>query len=147
MSLSTFFSKFLNADQYEQIFQKVIILSDIYEKEVSQIFEVITKEASKSTGFLVLFKAIFNSFDSILLQRGIESMELDNIAAVATVFFSKILMPVIQRMKKDFCAENYKKIMKFFQNAFSLQEKYYKANGKQDMNNIDMVEEAIVLAF
>jgi hypothetical protein len=83
LSLCTFFAKFLNADQYEQIFQKVIVLSDIYQSEVSQIFDVITKEASKSTGFLVLFKAIFNSFDSILLQKGIEEMALINIAAVA----------------------------------------------------------------
>lgn len=50
-------------------------------------------------------------------------------------------------MKKEFCAENYKKIFEFFKNAFALTHTYYKLNEQTDMPNFELVENAVAESF
>jgi len=47
---------------------------------------------------------------------------------MSILFLEGLLVPMIKRMKKDFCAENYLKVSKFFLNLFKLPELYYKKN-------------------
>jgi len=50
-------------------------------------------------------------------------------------------------MKKEFCVENHKKIFRFFKQALSLTEKYFKKNAEMDMMHIDQVESNIIESF
>ena len=51
------------------------------------------------------------------------------------------------RMKKDFCAENFKKICQFFKEALSFPQRYYKANNNVDIHQLDFIETCIVQSF
>lgn len=66
---------------------------------------------------------------------------------VAIRYFSKLLKPVVMRMKKDFCAENFKKICQFFKEALSFPQRYYKANNNVDIYQLDLIESCIVQSF
>ena len=66
---------------------------------------------------------------------------------VAIRYFSKLLKPVVMRMKKDFCADNFKKICKFFKEALGFPQKFYKSNNNVDIHQIDRIESCIVGSF
>ena len=61
-------------------------------------------------------------------------------------FFNDLLIPLIQRMKKDFCAENYLKIFKFFRSTFGLVSSYNKSR-EAEIENRDEIMEAIGKAY
>ena len=51
------------------------------------------------------------------------------------------------RMKKEFCAENFKKISQFFKEIFAFPQQYYKSNSKVDLLQLDQIEDSMVQAF
>ena len=56
LSVITFFSKFITADQYEQIIKNVIVITDkTFNEDVKSILDVISKEATKNVGFKLVF--------------------------------------------------------------------------------------------
>ena len=56
LSLCTFFSKFLNANQYEQIIKNVLIVSrPSFNEEVKAVLDVISKDSTKNVGFKLVF--------------------------------------------------------------------------------------------
>ena len=50
-------------------------------------------------------------------------------------------------MPKHFCEENQSKIAKFFKEAFSLAQVYYKKNAKIDLVQLDDIEASMVSSF
>lgn len=134
LSVITMFAKFLNIRQLEELLKNVLIVDKHYESDVSAILDVLSNEGPKSVGLKQLFQAVFNCFDDILLQKGAKKLELQsNIPNVALRYYGKLLKPVVMRMKKDFCAENFKKISQFFKEIFSFPQQYYKSNNKVDL--------------
>lgn len=90
---------------------------------------------------------MINSYETIIVEEGIENKKFKNLSYITTRFFNDLLKHVIQRMKKDFCQENYKKIYLFFRSAFGLTLNYYKNNDSIDMSDFKEVEVAIAHSF
>lgn len=55
LSVCTFFSKFLNANQFESMIKNVIVVPTTYEQEVKQIMDVLSKETIKNVGLKLVF--------------------------------------------------------------------------------------------
>jgi len=56
LSVCTFFSKFLTANQYESLIKNVIIITDkAYNDDVKAILDVISQESTKNVGFKLVF--------------------------------------------------------------------------------------------
>lgn len=154
LSICTFFSKFLTANQYEAIIKNVIVITDkAYIEDVKAILDVISKESTKNVGFKLVFQAIVNSYDEIIVARvtGEASEEQVKISGdISTIiirFFNDLFKQVIQRIKKEFVVENHKKIFEFFKNAFTLTYSYNKSNSGTDMNLVRDVEDAIASSY
>jgi hypothetical protein len=78
---------------------------------------------------------MINSYDEVIVEKVINNKEYGtNTPIIIMRFFNDLLKAVIQRMKKEFCWENYKKIFTFFRSAFGLTYQYYSNNDKIDMN-------------
>ena len=56
LSVSTFFSKFLSAAQYEQIIKNVLIITTKdFSEEVKAVLDVISKDSTNNVGFKLIF--------------------------------------------------------------------------------------------
>ena len=86
----------------------------MYDSEVKAILEILSRETIKHVGLKLVFLAVVNSFESVLVEQGIKAHALFNFSTVAIRFFSNLFTPVLKRMKKDFCTDNHNKIFKFF---------------------------------
>lgn len=106
--------------------------------------DVISKESTKNVGFKLVFQAMLNSYDEVIVARiNGEIDDSSNISSIIIRFFDDLLTQVIQRVKKEFIIENHKKIFRFFKNAFSITNTYYKTHGNIDMSRVRDVEESI----
>jgi hypothetical protein len=141
LSIITNFSKFLNTTQLENLLKNILTVENQYEGEISEILETLSSEGPKAMGLKQLFTAVFNSFEVL------ESNKVSNVTTVAIRYFSKLLKPVVNRMKKEFCAENFKKICQFFKEALGFPLRYYKSHNQVDIDQVDNIESCIVAAF
>ena len=116
------FSKFLNTTQVEGLLKNILTVDQIFEKEISDILDTLSKEGPKAMGLKQLFQAVFNCFEVLDVEKK------TGLSNIAIRYFSKLLKPVVMRMKKDFCAENFKKICQFFKEALSFPQRFYKSN-------------------
>jgi hypothetical protein len=130
LSLCTFFSKFLSAAQYESVIKNVLIISrPAYKEEVKAVLDVISKESTKNVGFKLVFQAMLNSYDEVIVSRiNGEIEDSSNISSIILRYFDDLFTQVIQRVKKEFIIENHKKIFQFFKNAFGITYTYYKTH-------------------
>ena len=112
-SIITIFSKFLNTTQVEGLLKNILTVDQIFEKEISDILDTLSKEGPKAMGLKQLFQAVFNCFEVLDVEKK------TGLSNIAIRYFSKLLKPVVMRMKKDFCAENFKKICQFFKEALA----------------------------
>lgn len=70
LSICTFFSKFLTATQYESIIKHVLSVSEkTFSEDTKAILDVISKEATKHVGFKLIFQAMINSYDDVIVSR------------------------------------------------------------------------------
>ena len=115
--------------------------------EVKAILDVISKESTKSVGFKLIFQALLNAYQEVIVQQGIIQKSLSTgVEKVILRFFQDLMQEVIQRMKKEFCTENFKKIYLFFRSAFTLPLHYFKHN-HIDLPQVREVEDSIAQAF
>lgn len=153
LSVCTFFSKFLTSNQYEAIIKNVLVITDkAFTEEVKAILDVISKESTKNVGFKLIFQAMINSYDEVILSRvsGEKEEEQKVTADVSVIiirYFNDLFKEVIQRIKKEFVIENHKKIFEFFKNSFGLPLAYSKSHGGVDMKNVQDVELAIAKSY
>lgn len=149
LSLCTFFSKFLNAKQYEQVIKNVLIICrPAYKEEVKTVLDVISKESTKNVGFKLVFQAMLNSYDDVIVARiNGEIDDSSNISTIIVKYFDDLFKQVIQRVKKEFIIENHKKIFAFFKNAFAITYTFFKTHGNIDMSNVREVEESIAQSY
>lgn len=111
LSVITIFAKFLNSIQLESLLKNTLIVDKAYEGEVEAILNVVSSEGPRTVGLKQLFQAVFNCFDEVLAQDGAKGLSYQtNLPIIAIRYFSRLLKPVMMRMKKDFCAEHFKKI-------------------------------------
>lgn len=61
----------------------MIVLPSHYNEEIKAILDVISKESVKSVGLKLVLKSLFNCFETLLIEKGIEEMSLANISLVA----------------------------------------------------------------
>jgi len=119
-----------------------------FDSEVQSILNVVSSEGPRAVGLKQLYQAVFNCFDEVLANEGARNLAHQaNLPTIAMRYFSLLLKPVMMRMKKDFCAEHFKKISQFFKEVLNFPGLYHKHNNKVDMLCLDEVEEAIVHAF
>eukprot|EP00347_Sterkiella_histriomuscorum_P023758 403333488 len=149
LSLITFFSKFLTATQYEELIINVLVVASTeHNQEVIQIFDLIAKESSKNIQFKLIFQAMINSYETVIIQGGvIENKYKNNLNIIIIRFFNDLMKPIVMRMKKDFCQENHNKIYLFFKDAFELTLNYYRNNNKQELSGFGNIEQAIAESF
>jgi hypothetical protein len=89
LSLCTFFSKFLTSAQYESIIKNVLIIPK-YNEEVKAVLDVISKESTKNVGFKLVFQAMLNSYDEVIMSR-VSSEELDeNTSTIILRYFDDL---------------------------------------------------------
>lgn len=115
LSLVTFFAKFLNVTQLEQLLKSILVQDKSFESEVQNILNVVSNDGLKSIGLKQMFQAVFNTFDEIIAQN-LSAQSL--LSTIAIRFFKHLLKPVLMRMKKEFCSEAYGKICQFFKEVF-----------------------------
>jgi len=115
---------------------------------VKSVLDVISKEATKNVGFKLIFQAMLNSYDEVIVSRiNGEIEDTANISSIIFRYFDDLFRQVIQRVKKEFIIENHKKIFSFFKNAFSISYSFYKTHGNVDMNRVRDVEESIAKCY
>ncbi|CDW83415.1 heat repeat-containing protein 1 [Stylonychia lemnae] len=146
LSVCVYFSKFMTPLQYQQILENVIVIPDNYENEVKQILEIIAQVSTQAAGLKVIFQALINCYDSVIIEEGIENKKYKNLSQIIIRFFDQLMKRVIQRMKKDFCQENYKKINLFFRSAFSITNNFHK-NNQDDMKDFKEIELSVSRSF
>ena len=112
--------KFLSPAQLERLLSKVIALPKSFQAELSPIFSVVSNRAPAELGMRSTLLTLFNCFDQVLVTQGAKKQELRSLSNVTIRFFDELLRPSLMRMKKDFCAEHFKKIGQFFKEAFNL---------------------------
>ena len=72
LSIIMFFSKFLTANQYEEIIKCALVLPTDFETEVKYILDLISREATKAAGLKLIFQALVNSYESVIIENGVE---------------------------------------------------------------------------
>ena len=69
LSLCAFFSKFMTAIQYETIIKHVIVITrSSFNEDVKTVLDVISKESTKNVGFKLVFQAMLNSYDEVIIS-------------------------------------------------------------------------------
>ena len=69
LSLCAFFSKFMTAIQYEAIIKHVIVITrSSFNEDVKTVLDVISKESTKNVGFKLVFQAMLNSYDEVIIS-------------------------------------------------------------------------------
>jgi len=69
LSLCAFFSKFMTAIQYEAIIKHVIVITrSSFNEDVKTVLDVISKESTKNVGFNLVFQAMLNSYDEVIIS-------------------------------------------------------------------------------
>lgn len=143
LSLCAFFSKFMTAIQYESIIKNVIVITrPSFNDEVKAVLDVISKESTKNVGFKLVFQAMLNSYDEVIIARVTDEENASpDVSVIILRYFDDLFTQVIQRVKKEFIVENHLKIFDFFKDAFSITYTYQKAHGHVDMTNVIQVDE------
>lgn len=102
---------------------------------------MISQECTKNVGFKLIFQAMLNSYDEVILSN----LETD-LGTTITRYFRGLFQPVIQRIKKEFVGENHKRLFAFFKTAFGLTLAFHKQAGS-DMAAVRDVEQAIADSY
>ena len=145
LSVCTFFSKYLSAKQYEAVIKNVLVITGkSFSDDVDSILDVITKESTKNVGFKLVFQAMLNSYDEVILDKVAQAA---NVSPIIIRYFNSLFKPVIQRIKKEFVVENHLKIYDFFKSAFALTYTFNKNNGGVDMPQVREVDQAIASSY
>ena len=60
----------MTATQYEAIIKNVIVITHAsFNDEVKAVLDVISKESTKNVGFKLVFQAMLNSYDEVIIAR------------------------------------------------------------------------------
>ncbi|TNV87638.1 hypothetical protein FGO68_gene2900 [Halteria grandinella] len=149
LSICTFFSKFLTATQYESIIKHVLVISSKqFSEETKAILDVISKEATKHVGFKLIFQAMINSYDDVIVSRVSGDAVIPDVSGIIIRFFNDLVKQVVMRVKKEFIIENHKRIFQFFSHAFTLALTYSKHSPTStDMPEVKQVETCIAQSY
>lgn len=94
LSTLTLFPKFLNALQLEGLLSNSIIAQKHFGGEVDDILRVTSTSAQAAIGLRIVFQAMFNCFDSVLVGAGTKG-EIANLPLVAIRFLNQLLTPIL----------------------------------------------------
>jgi hypothetical protein len=150
LSLCAFFSKFMTANQYEAIIKNVIVITrPAYNDDIKAVLDVISKESTKNVGFKLVFQAMLNSYDEVIVSRitAEDGGAGGDVSVIILRYFDDLFTQVIQRVKKEFIVENHLKIFEFFKDAFSITYTYQRVHNHIDMPNVVQVDESIAHSY
>jgi hypothetical protein len=124
----------------------LVITDKTFGEETKAILDVISKEATKHVGFKLIFQAMVNSYDDVIVSR--TQGDSPAVAGIIIRFFDQLVKQVVMRVKKEFILENHKKIFQFFSHAFTLPLVYSKHSANsEDMPQVQRVEQAVAQCY